>query len=218
MILYTMLTTPVILSATVFLFGSAVGIFLNASICRRSKRGGWAAQLFVVLLNGFVWSGLIAAKGFSAAGICSCGAASALIVLSVVDFRTYEIPSGCNAVILASGILNLYFDRGAWRSYVTGFLCVSGLLLIIFFISRGNAVGGGDIKLMASAGLLLGWQQIILAFSAGCILGSVIHLSFMKIKGSDHVLAFGPYLSIGIWFSMMWGRGLIGWYIGQLTW
>lgn len=218
MIIAATLTFPVILPIIVFLFGSAVGIFLNTGICSRCKTGVWVPHLFVALLNGVVWSGLIAAKGFGVAGICSCAAASALIVLSVVDFRTYEIPSGCNAVILAAGLVNLYFDRNAWRSYMVGFIFVSGLLLIIFLISRGSAIGGGDVKLMASAGLLLGWQQIILAFAAGCILGSVIHLCFMRKKGRDHVLAFGPYLSIGIWLSMMWGGELIRWYIGQLTW
>lgn len=215
--IFPSLNAPSLLYPMVFFLGCGAGHFLNGYICRRCKIKPKKFPV-VELLHGLIWLGLIAVRGFTVIGICCCAAASALLVLSVVDFRTYEIPIGCNGIILVSGIINLYFHKEEWLTYGMGFICVSGLLLLIFIISRGRAIGGGDVKLMAAAGLLLGWQQIILAFSAGCILGSVIHLSFMKIKGSDHVLAFGPYLSIGIWFSMMWGRGLIGWYIGQLTW
>jgi leader peptidase (prepilin peptidase)/N-methyltransferase len=35
----------------------------------------------------------------------------------------------------------------------------------------------------------------------------------MKFSGEDHVLAFGPYLSLGIWISMMWGQPMIRWYL-----
>ncbi|MEG2427658.1 MAG: prepilin peptidase [Clostridium sp.] len=169
----------------------------------------------IELFNGLIWTGLIDTMGFSATGICYCIAASALLVLSVIDWRTYEIPVGCNLVILAAGIANLFFHKEAWISFGIGLICVSGLLLLILLVSRGRAMGGGDVKLMAAAGLLLGWQGIILAFGVGCIAGSVIHVGLMKVKGKERLLAFGPYLSLGIWFSMMWGAKLIDWYMGQ---
>lgn len=170
----------------------------------------------VELANGLLWVGLIAANGFNATGICYCAAASSLLVLSVIDWRTYEIPLGCNLVILLAGLVNLAVWREMWPDFVIGFACVSGLLLLILLVSRGRAMGGGDVKLMAAAGLLLGWQKIILAFGVGCILGSVLHLILMKVKGRDRVLAFGPYLSLGIFITMMWGQPLIDWYLGLL--
>ena len=69
------------------------------------------------------------------------------------------------------------------------------LFLIIYWITKGRGIGGGDIKLMAAAGLLLGWQNILLSLMIGSIAGSVIHLALMKIQGKDRVLAFGPYLA-----------------------
>lgn len=213
--IFPSLTAPIPLYPMVFFLGCGTGCFLNGYICRRCKIKPLKLPV-VELLHGLIWLGLIAIRGFTVIGICCCAAASALLVLSVVDFRTYEIPIGCNGIILAAGIVNLYFHKAEWLTYGMGFICVSGLLLLIFIISRGRAIGGGDVKLMAAAGLLLGWQQISLAFAIGCILGSVIHLYFMKVRGKDHMLAFGPYLSIGIWLSMMWGEGLIMWYIEQL--
>ena len=78
-------------------------------------------------------------------------------------------------------------------------------------------MGGGDIKLMAATGLLLGWQLNIIAFLVGCILGSIIHLTLMAMKKADRVLAFGPYLSMGVYIAMIWGEQLVSWYLSMWT-
>ena len=90
------------------------------------------------------------------------------------------------------------------------------MLELISLVSGGRAIGGGDIKLMAACGLLLGWQRIVLAFFLGCILGSVIHTVRMKVSHAGHVLAMGPYLAAGIFLAALWGETWIRWYIGLL--
>ena len=69
------------------------------------------------------------------------------------------------------------------------------------------------MKLMAVCGLLLGWKLIIMAFLLGCILGAVIHVIRMKVSGEDHVLAMGPYLSIGVMIAALVGNQMINWYV-----
>jgi leader peptidase (prepilin peptidase)/N-methyltransferase len=152
-------------------------------------------------------------NGFSVQSILYCLLMSALLVLSVIDWRTYEIPIGINIFILCLGILQVITDYKNWMNYLAGFLCISILLELILLISRGRAIGGGDVKLMAAAGLLLGWKQIILAFLLGCIIGSVIHLLRMKLSGADRVLAMGPYLSAGIAIAALWGTQMLNWYL-----
>ena len=100
--------------------------------------------------------------------------------------------------------------------YIIGAVCVSCFLMILYFATKGRGIGGGDIKLMAAAGLFLGWKSIILAFVIGCILGSVIHLIRMKVSKQDHVLAFGPYLATGIFIASMWGEDILNAYLGTL--
>ncbi|MEG1291263.1 MAG: prepilin peptidase, partial [Lachnospiraceae bacterium] len=75
---------------------------------------------------------------------------------------------------------------------------------------------GGDVKLMAAAGLILGWKLIILAFVWACILGSVLHIIRMKISHAPHVLAMGPYLSMGIFLAALWGEPFINWYLNMI--
>ena len=80
-------------------------------------------------------------------------------------------------------------------------------------ITRGRGIGGGDIKLMAAAGLLIGWKLNIVALMLGCVLGSIIHLSIMAMKKGERRLAFGPYLSLGIYIAMICGEQLVSWYL-----
>jgi leader peptidase (prepilin peptidase)/N-methyltransferase len=86
-------------------------------------------------------------------------------------------------------------------------------LLIILKASKGRAMGGGDVKLMAATGLLLGYKNIILALVLGCVLGSIIHVALMKIQNKERMLAMGPYLSMGIYISMVCGNELVNWYL-----
>jgi leader peptidase (prepilin peptidase)/N-methyltransferase len=147
-----------------------------------------------------------------------CLLASALIALSVIDFRTYEIPFGINLFIAVLGLVRIFTDITNWLDYAIGFFSISVLLLLLYIISKGRAIGGGDIKLMAASGLILGWQGNILAFVLGCILGSVIHLTRMHIdKHTNHQLALGPYLAAGILISALYGQQFINWYISLYT-
>ena len=90
----------------------------------------------------------------------------------------------------------------------------SSYMGMIYLVSGGSAIGGGDVKLMAVCGLLLGWELIIFAFLLGCIIGSVIHLIRMKVSGEGHVLAMGPYLSAGVAVAVLWGNEFLQWYLG----
>ena len=62
-----------------------------------------------------------------------------------------------------------------------GALCVSGLFLLIAIVSRGKWMGGGDIKLTAAAGLVLGWKNMLGVLFLASLAGSVISLVLLGI-------------------------------------
>ena len=155
-------------------------------------------------------------NGMDLFSLIYCLMTSALLTLSLIDWRTYEIPPGINGFLFILGVAAAVLDRGNLLSHLAGMVCVSGFLGILYLISRGRAIGGGDIKLMFACGLILGWKQIILAFLLGCIIGSVIHLIRIRVQGEGHVLAMGPYLSAGIFLAALWGNAWISWYISLL--
>ena len=181
--------------------------------CRCCKQKISVQYPLIELLNGALYCIVFAVYGISVEALLYALLASALITLSVIDFRTYEIPVGINIFILALGLIRIATDFTHWSDYAVGFLLVSGFLYLVHLVTRGRGIGGGDIKLMAVSGLLLGWKQILLAFVMGCIIGSVIHIARMKISGQGHMLAFGPYLSIGILISALAGDQMIAWYL-----
>jgi leader peptidase (prepilin peptidase)/N-methyltransferase len=143
-------------------------------------------------------------------------AGSALLALSAIDFKTYEIPVGFNVFIGVLGIIRVVTDYRNWLTYGIGFFAVSTFLYLLYFLTKGRAIGGGDIKLMAVCGLLIGWKLIILAFLAGCVVGSVVHLIRMKVSGESHVLAMGPYLSLGVMVAALWGNQFLTWYLASM--
>ena len=190
-------------------------LFLGGK-CRKCKEPISPQYPIVEATNGVLYLLIFAVCGFELESIIYCLMASALLVLSVIDWRTYEIPIGINIFILVLGILHIVIDYQNWLDYVIGFFSISIVLLILFYVSGGRAIGGGDVKLMAAAGVVIGWKLIILAFFIGCIVGSVIHLTRMKLSGADKVLAMGPYLAVGIMIATLWGEKLISWYVSMM--
>lgn len=166
--------------------------------------------------NGLLYVLVFIVKGANVESLLYCLLFSALLALSVIDWRTYEIPVGFNYFIGVLGLIRLCTDLRNWHNYLIGALCVSLFLLLLYWITHGRAIGGGDIKLMAACGLLLGWKLIVLAFFVGCIVGAVIHVVRMKVSGAGKVLAMGPYLSIGIGLAALWGDLFINWYLSVL--
>ncbi len=100
-----------------------------------------------------------------------------------------------------------------WQAHLSGFFCGISLLLPTLIISKGAAIGGGDIKLMAVAGLYLGCLNILLAFFVANLLGSIIHPIKMKFAGVSNQLAMGPYLSVGFGVALLWGTLILERYI-----
>lgn len=240
----------------IFLFGIAIGSFLNVCIyripekqniatvrshcmscgytlkwydliplfsylalrgrCRKCKAKLSVQYPLIEALNGILYLTVFAVYGFSIDSLLYCLLFSALLLLSVIDFRTYEIPLGINLFILAIGLVRVMADLSHWLEYGAGLLSVSAFLLVIYAVTKGKGIGGGDVKLMAACGLVVGWKLIILAFLTACVLGSVCHLIRMKVSGAGHVLAMGPYLSLGTMLAVLWGNQFIKWYVSTL--
>lgn len=184
--------------------------------CRKCGRKISIQYPLVELLNGILYVTIFLANGVQLSSVLYCLLASTLIVISLIDWRIFEIPIEANVFIFVLGIAQLILDYTNWRLYIIGFFSVSLFLYLLWFLSKGQAIGGGDVKLMATAGLLLGWKLILFALIAGCILGSIIHVMRMKITKADHKLAMGPYLSMGIYLSIVVGTTFWEWYAGGI--
>lgn len=191
-----------------------LSFLIQKGSCRKCAAKLSLQYPLVELINGLAYVLIFLRFGLTVPTLLYCLCASVLIVITIIDWRTFEIPLGCNIFIGILGIINVITDYTNWTNYLLGAVSVSGLFLLIYFITKGRGIGGGDIKLIAAAGLLLGLGGTILALMIGAVSGSIIHLALMKLKGKDRVLAFGPYLSLGIFTAMLYGDEIINWYLG----
>ena len=178
--------------------------------------------------NGLLWVICFLVKDLTVEALILCFSISALLALSIIDERTREIPFGFNVFLFAMGVLMTLYDSTwaerpfdcfylpAFLYHIIGMLCVSLVLWLLYQFSGGRAIGGGDVKLMFSAGLLLGWPKIILAFVIGCVAGAIIHVIRMKVAGAEKVLAMGPYLAAGIFIAALFGQQIISAYLNIL--
>jgi len=94
----------------------------------------------------------------------------------------------------------------------------SGDAFGMFGATDGGAFGGGDIKLMAAAGLFLGWQNTLLAMFLGILGGGLYGIWLLAAKKADKKdhFAFGPFLCAGIVIAMLLGEPILQWYCAFL--
>lgn len=188
-------------------------IFLKGK-CRKCGEKISIQYPLVEFLNGIIYILIFAVNGLNVLSAIYALMVSALICISIIDFRTFEIPFGINIFIACLGLISIIFDYSNWLDHVIGFFAVSLFIYIIYYASAGKAFGGGDVKLMAAVGLVIGWKEAIFAFFVGCLVGSIIHMCRIKFTSeSNHCLAMGPYLSIGIFCSILFGENVINWYM-----
>lgn len=145
---------------------------------------------------------------------------SALIVITVIDLYHQIIPDeislpGIGVGLLASLILkNITF----WESLI-GAISGGGSLFLVAvayqWLFKREGMGGGDVKLLAMIGAFLGWKAVILTILLSSLIGSIIGIAIILIKGKDfkYAIPFGPFLSLGAAISLFWGEGLIRWYL-----
>lgn len=77
-------------------------------------------------------------------------------------------------------------------------------------------MGGGDIKLMAAAGFLLGWRNVLIALMFGAVIGTLWLAVTRTLKKSDmkKEVPFGPHLAAGILLSAYFADPFVSWYVG----
>lgn len=141
-----------------------------------------------------------------------------LTAISFIDIDTLEIPNGLVIAVFICGLVSVVlFPEMGIPARIIGIFAISIPMLILTLLVAG-AFGGGDIKLMAAAGLLLGWRCVIVAFLAAVLTGGIygIYLLASKKKDRKGQFAFGPFLCVGIAAAVFAGENIIQWYMGFL--
>ena len=114
-----------------------------------------------------------------------------------------------------------YFYRHALSAaypFLTGILMavvIGGFFWGLIIITKGKGMGGGDVKLGAFIGLMLGFPQSLIAIFLSFILGASFSLFLIafKKKHFGQSIPFGPFLVLGSLIVLFWGNQIFDWYL-----
>ena len=139
-----------------------------------------------------------------------------LLVVAVTDLRSRLIPNrllGVGSALAAP--LVLATGLRSFADAALGALVCGGLMLLVAAAARGG-LGGGDVKLAAFIGLVLGWRHGLLGLTLGVLLGGVAGAALLlsRRRRPGDTIAYGPFLCAGAAAALLWGGPLLAWYLG----
>lgn len=189
--------------------------------CREKISGRYfwvetAGGLFFVccgLFFGCGTSGLLSLRGlwaFAYLGI--------LMIVALIDWDTRIIYDRFQAGIILLGLAALWlFPEHTLTDRLIGAVVVALPMLLLALLIEG-AFGGGDIKLMASSGFLLGWKAVAAAMFLGLLTGGGYAICLMSRKKLERgaQMAFGPFLAVGLSAALFYGDTIADWYLSLL--
>lgn len=173
---------------------------------KMTPAGNW----MIALTGGILALAITGYYGMSMAALTIFLVSAVLVMIALIDAYTQMIPPALNIILGMLGLSSMLTMPGiSVAERMIGFFCISVPMFLIVLLVPGG-FGGGDIKMMAASGILLGWKGNLAAFFIGLVLGG-IYGAFLLIsgkKGRKEHFAFGPCLSIGIFISAYAGIGM----------
>ena len=166
------------------------------------------------------------------------------LLLSIIDFRQYIIPDSINLSLAVLGIvliisqsLNLSISQSSFLGYyanlfnfwplsvVSGQLSVvinhlfAAFIAMLFFgaiilLTKGKAMGLGDLKLVGPLGLIFGWPDILMVLFLAFIIGAIFSVILLigKKKKIKEAVPFGPFLVVAASLTFFFGYQIIDGY------
>jgi len=153
------------------------------------------------------------------------------IAATFIDFEHYIIPNEITVGGLAAGLVisavypalhqaETWLGGLAWSAL--GAVVGGGVLLAVALLGekifKKEAMGMGDVKLLAAIGAFLGWQAALFSVFASSLVGGVVGLTLVLAGGKEWSsrIPYGPYIVFGAVLWMFWGPELVRWYLNFL--
>ncbi len=189
--------------------------------CRRCRAAIHWRYPVVELSSGLSAIAVFQRFGLTPLGFVYVAFVWSLIVVTFIDLEHQIIPDEISLGGLAVGLVLsmlvpalhataqplVALGRSALGALVGGgVLYVTGLLGTFLF--KKEAMGGGDVKLLAMAGSLLGWQLVVLTFFVAPLLALIPGVLVLWLKRS-HMIPYGPFLSLALVLALFVGHRVI---------
>ena len=193
--------------------------------CRKCGERISPRYMIVELLNAVLW--VLSVHLFwndnPVYAVISAIVMSTLICIFFIDFDCLLIYNRFLVILGVLGVVSIFYDKYAyWYDHLIGAVAFGGFFLLVYYgallILKREGMGFGDVKFALAAGLLLGWQKMLLALLVSSVSASIILVIIKRVKGDEdgHEYPFGPFISIGVATAMLVGEPIITWYLSLL--
>lgn len=188
-------------------------IFLRGK-CRNCKVKISSIYPVMEFITGLLFALSYWVIGFQVELIIALVFISLLIIITVSDIQYMLIP---NKILLPFGIvlfvLRIISPLNPWWDSLLGAFIGFGMLLLIGILSKGG-MGGGDIKLFFVIGLVLGTLHTLLTLFLAALIGSVIGIIILRVKGKGRKtpIPFGPSIAVSAIIAYFFGTELVDLY------
>jgi len=174
----------------------------------------------IELVTTLLWAFMAWRYGWSLEALRASVFGTILLGIAVTDARAYIIPDEFTWGGLALGLLfALAGGLPLLGHAVLGAALGFGILWLVgvggSWMLKQDAMGGGDIKMMAMVGAFLGWKGVLLTIFLGALLGSLIFVP-LALAGRKPLVPFGIFLALGAAAAYLVGPALFAWYLGTM--
>jgi prepilin signal peptidase PulO-like enzyme (type II secretory pathway) len=144
------------------------------------------------------------------------------VALAVYDLKWYILPDRIVFPLVGLAVLELIISlviyHSGWQSLlasVWGVLIASGIFFVLYQVSDGAWIGGGDVKLGVVLGILIGGpvRGLLLLFLAS-VLGTLVSLPLLAVGKAKRttLIPFGPFLIAAAAVIMLFGGHFTDWF------
>ena len=175
----------------------------------------------IELLTGLVFAGGAWLYGPTLLLVARLLFACAMVVLFMIDLQHRILPNVITLPGIASGLaFSLVLPPGVRDALIGAAACsllLFGMGELVSRVLGKDALGFGDVKMIAMMGAFLGWQMTLVALFLASFLGSVIGLVLVAItRDRDYQIPLGSFLAVGALAAAAAGQPLLDWYVGSL--
>lgn len=172
----------------------------------------------IELATALIWAGMAWTHGLTPEALKGALFGTILLGIAMTDAREYLIPDEFTIGGLVLGLLfGAAGGASALLTAVVGAVVGFAVLWLVgvagTWAFKEEAMGGGDIKMMAMVGAFLGWKGVLLTIFLGALAGTVIFLP-MTLSGKKKLVPFGVFLAMGGALTFVVGPAILSWYGG----
>ena len=170
----------------------------------------------VELAVALLWAWMAARYGLGVEALKGALFGTILLGIALTDASKYIIPDEFTWGGLVIGVV--LSAAGGFHSVLLALIGAAAGFAILWLVGtlgtwafKEDAMGGGDIKMMAMVGAFVGWEGVLLTIFLGALAGTAIFLPLMLL-GKRKLVPFGVFLALGAGITYLVGPALIEWY------